>query len=103
MTKLERAKKIIEENIDDARLGIFDCANCSGDSTVRLNNDADFIVKICYDYEYFEVFGLSASDFEKLEKYYYASLIRRAELRYKKKSSPSVKTKKNEVGMKYEN
>lgn len=72
MTKLERAKKIIEKNIDDARLGIFDCANCSGDLTVRLNDDADLIVKICYGYEYFEVFGLSASDFEKLEKYYYA-------------------------------
>ena len=71
MTKLERAKNIIKENIDDARLGIFNCENCSGDPTVRLNEDTDFTVRICYDYEYFEVFGLSDSDFEKLEKYYY--------------------------------
>ncbi len=70
MTKLERAKKIIKENIDDARLGIFDFDNFSGGSTVRLNDDADFIVKICYDNEYFEVFGLSDLEFKELEEYY---------------------------------
>lgn len=31
------------------------------------------------------------------------SLVRREELRYKKKSLPSVKTEKNEDGVKYEN
>lgn len=70
MTKLERAKKIIEENINDASLGIFDCGNLAGDWMVDLNDDDDFKVKICYDYEYFEVFGLSDSEFEELKEYY---------------------------------
>ena len=37
---------------------------------VCLNDDVDLIVNICYDYEYFEVFGLSDSEFEELEEYY---------------------------------
>lgn len=70
MTKLERAKNIIKKNIYDASLGIFDCGNLAGDWMVDLNDDDDFKVKICYDYEYFEVFGLSDSEFEKLKEYY---------------------------------
>lgn len=70
MTKLERAKNIIKDNIEDASCGLFDCGNLVGDDMVLLNDDADLIVKICYDYEYFEVFGLSDSEFEKLKEYY---------------------------------
>lgn len=70
MTKLERAKNIIKDNIEDASCGLFDCGNLVGDEMVRLNDDADLIVKICYDYEYFEVFGLSDSEFTELEEYY---------------------------------
>lgn len=70
MTKLERAKNIIKDNIEDASCGLFNCGNLVGDVMVRLNDDADLIVKICYDYEYFEVFGLSDSEFTELEEYY---------------------------------
>lgn len=70
MTKLERAKTIIKDNIEDASLGLFNCGNLVGDEMVRLNDDVDLIVNICYDYEYFEVFGLSDSEFEELEEYY---------------------------------
>lgn len=70
MTKLERAKTIIKDNIEDASLGLFNCGNLAGDEMVCLNNDVDLIVNICYDYEYFEVFGLSDSEFEELEEYY---------------------------------
>lgn len=70
MTKLERAKNIIKDNIEDASCGLFDCGNLVGDEMVRLNDDADLIVNICYDYEYFEVFGLSDSEFYELEEYY---------------------------------
>lgn len=70
MTKLERAKNIIKDNIEDASCGLFNCGNLVGDVMVLLNDDADLTVKICYDYEYFEVFGLSDSEFTKLEEYY---------------------------------
>ena len=70
MTKLERAKEIIKDNIEDASLGLFDCGNLVGDWVVDLNDDDDFKIKICYDYEYFEVFGLSDSEFEELKEYY---------------------------------
>lgn len=68
--KLERAKQVIEENLDDARYGIFDSRNIVGDRMDNIYDEDGLSIDICYHYEYFEVFGLSASDFAKLEKFY---------------------------------
>lgn len=68
--KLERAKQVIEENLDDARYGIFDSRNVVGDPMDNIYDEDGLSIDICYHYGYFEVFGLSASDFAKLEKFY---------------------------------
>lgn len=70
MNKLEVAKKIIAENIDDARCGIFDTRNIVGDDMDTIYDSDDLTVDICYFWMYFEVFGLTDNEFAELEKYY---------------------------------
>ena len=70
MSKLEIAKKVIAENIDDAKCGIFDTRNIVGDFMENIYESEDLIIDICYGWAYFEVFGLTDSEFAELEKYY---------------------------------
>ena len=68
--KLEKAKQIIDQYYDRARHGIFDCIGCFGDDMYTIYSSDGLVIDICYDYEYFEVFGLSKDEFLELEKYY---------------------------------
>ena len=70
MTKLEKAKQIIEENFDDASYGIFDSRNWVGDPMVNIFDDDELQIDICYNYSYFEVFGLNETDFKELREFY---------------------------------
>ena len=70
MSKLEKAKEVIKENLKDARCGIFDCSGCASDTVIDIYKDANLVIRICYYYEYFEVFGLSTEEFAELEDYY---------------------------------
>jgi len=70
MNKLEIAKRIIKENIEDARCGIFDTRNIAGDTMETLYDSDDLTIDICYFWMYFEVFGLTKEEFEILERYY---------------------------------
>ena len=75
MSKLEIAKKVIAKYINDARCGIFDTRNIVGDFMENIYESEDLIIDICYGWAYFEVFGLTDSEFVELEKYY-KSLLR---------------------------
>lgn len=68
--KLEIAKNVIKENYAYAECGIFDCRNLVGDSMSTIYDEDGLQIEICYDYCYFEVFGLTDKEFEELEKYY---------------------------------
>ena len=70
MNKLDIAKKIIKENYKDADCGIFDSQNIVGDWMTNIYNDNGLAIDICYQYAYFEVFGLSDDEFDELEKFY---------------------------------
>lgn len=70
MSKLEKAKEIIKENISDADCGIYNCRGCMGDRMTNIHNEDGLCIDICYGYAYFEVFGLSVAEFEELQKYY---------------------------------
>ena len=70
MSKLQKAKEIIEEYANDAPCGIFDTRNFVGDTMREIYNDGELHIDICYHYQYFEVFGLSDIEFEELEKHY---------------------------------
>lgn len=70
MTKLEKAKKVIEHFYNEARCGIFNTRNLISDPMETIYKDSDVIIDICRPYEYFEVFGLSDEEFSELEKFY---------------------------------
>ena len=70
MSKLEKAKEVIKEYYDEARCGIFDSRNLVGDSMTNIYDEDGLCIDICYDYAYFEVFGLSTKEFVELENYY---------------------------------
>lgn len=70
MSKLTKAKEIIKENWKEADCGIFDCRNLIGDPMHTLYCEDGLRIDICYKYAYFEVFGLTYEEFEKLSEYY---------------------------------
>lgn len=69
-TKLEIAKRVIEEYFKEANCGIFNCRSWTGDQMVTIYDEAGLTIDICYYYSYFEVFGLSDEDFKELEGFY---------------------------------
>lgn len=69
-TKLEIAKQIIKENYHTANCGIFDCRGWAGDTMSVLYDDGGLRIDICYNYSYFEIFGLSYNDFAELKRFY---------------------------------
>jgi hypothetical protein len=70
MSNLEKAKEIVKENYRYARCGMFNTRNVVGDVMTNIYDENGLIVDICYDYMYFEVFGLSDNEFVELLKYY---------------------------------
>lgn len=67
---LDTAKRIIKENYADFSCGIFNTGNVVGDPMVTIYKDDSIRILGCYKYAYFEVFGLSNDDAEKLYDYY---------------------------------
>lgn len=67
---LDTAKRIIKEYYKMCDCGIFDCPNFAGDPMAVIYKDDSITILACFMYSYFEVFGLSNDDFEKLKEYY---------------------------------
>ena len=70
MMKLEKAKEIIAKNYNEGNCGIFDTRNMVGDWMTTIYADGELTIDICYDWNYFEVFGLSDDEFAELARYY---------------------------------
>lgn len=67
---LDTAKRIIRGKYKNFDCGIFNTCNIAGDPMVTIYEDDSLVILGCYNYSYFEVFGLSEDDFNKLEEYY---------------------------------
>ncbi len=65
MSELEEVKKVIKENYYIASCGLFFSRNIVGDSMTNIYCKKGIFVDICYEWEYFEVFGLDSV--QKLE------------------------------------
>ena len=72
MNNLEKAKEIIKEHYKDADCGIFNTRNWAGDVMTTIYDKDGLTVDICYNWSYYEVFGLSNDDFAELSKYYHS-------------------------------
>lgn len=70
LERLEQAKKVIDEYLEEARCGLFFTRNLAGDYMQTVYEDDEITIDICRGYEYFEVFGLTEIDEKELEKYY---------------------------------
>lgn len=70
MTRLDKAKNLIETYLKSATCGIFDSMNTVGDEMTTVYKDRELQIDICYFYEYFEVFGLTDAEFKELKRYY---------------------------------
>lgn len=67
---LDIAKKIIKKHYKEYDCGIFNTSNIAGDHMETIYEDDSIEILGCHYYSYFEVFGLSRDDFDKLEEYY---------------------------------
>ena len=70
MTRLDEVKQVIKMNCKNAMYGIFDTRNAAHDIMTTIYLDDNVQIDICYEYEYFEVFGLSDEEFSELAKFY---------------------------------
>jgi len=68
--KIDIAKNIILDNIGDACHGIFNTRNLVGDDMTTLYEEDGLQIDICYDWDYFEVFGLTYEEFAELKRWY---------------------------------
>ena len=67
----ERVKKCLDFLKSDKGYipasGVFNSRNLLGDKMTTIYNADSIKVDVCYDWDYIEVFGLSASEFEDLQ------------------------------------
>ena len=70
INNLEKAKKIVKAYYKFADCGIFNSRNVVGDRMRTIYKRDDLTIDICYEYLYYEVFGLSNVEFEELKRYY---------------------------------
>lgn len=70
--RLSDVMGVINRYIDQARHGIFFCGNSVGDIMRPIYKEKDIEVDICFEYEYFEVFGLTEEEQKRLENFYCA-------------------------------
>lgn len=70
MSKLDKCKDIIKSHFGAADCGIFNSRNIAGDPMETVYEDDGLQIDICYRYSYFEVFGLSPSEFDSLVEFY---------------------------------
>ena len=68
---LEPIKKIIKDNFENGKWGIYNTRNIAGDSMINLYNENGVQVDICMFWEYFEVFGLNKEEYEEIECFYH--------------------------------
>jgi hypothetical protein len=67
---VEKVKEVIENNIEDALCGIFDCRNVVGDPMETIYDEMGVRIEICRKWEYFEVFGLTDEELSEVESFY---------------------------------
>ena len=68
--ELEEVKKIIKEYYNKAPMGLFFSRNTANDAMTNIYNKNGIQIDICYNYAYFEVFGLNLPQQLELKNFY---------------------------------
>lgn len=66
----KKIKNLIKENFRDGDCGLFNTRNIAGDLMTNIFKGHFFALDICYNYSYFEIFGMNEEEFKELEEYY---------------------------------
>ena len=68
--EFEEVKKVIREHFNKAPCGLFFCRNTANDAMTNIYDKNGIQIDICYNWAYFEVFGLDLVQQVALKKYY---------------------------------
>ena len=69
--EIANLKKIIKLFYDPKfKGGLFNTRNVVGDKMTNIYISENMQLDICYEYDYFEVFGLTDEEFKDLQNYY---------------------------------
>ena len=68
--EFEEVKKVLKENIEEARCGLFFSKNDVGDPMTNLYIGKNFTVEVCWKWYYYEVFGCDIKEERELINYY---------------------------------
>lgn len=67
---LQIAMNVIYKYINFGDCGLYDNHNCVGDAMRTIYEDDNITIMLCERHNYFEVFGLTDEDFDKLHDFY---------------------------------
>lgn len=70
LSGLEEVKKIIKQHYNEADCGLYFCRNTAGDTMTHLYCKNGILIDICYEWSYFEVFGLDSVQQLELKEFY---------------------------------
>ena len=68
--RIDKIKNVIKNKYSDAACGLFFTSNWVGDPTSTIWKEDGVTIDICYEYEYFEVFGLTEEEENELLAFY---------------------------------
>ena len=70
VSRMDKVKDVIRNNYDDAMHGLFFTRNWIGDPMSTIWEEDGVTIDICYNYGYFEVFGLTEEEENELLAFY---------------------------------
>jgi len=70
VSRIDKVKDVIRNNHIDAMHGLFFTRNWIGDPMSTIWEEDGVTIDICYNYEYFEVFGLTEEEENELLAFY---------------------------------
>ena len=70
MARIDLVKEVIKDRYNDANCGLFFTRNWAGDSMATIWEEDGVTIDICYNYSYFEVFGLTEEEENELSRFY---------------------------------
>ena len=70
ISRMDKVKNVIRNNYINAICGLFFNRNWAGDHMSTIWEEDGVTIDICYNYEYFEVFGLTEEEENELLAFY---------------------------------
>ena len=70
ISRMDKVKNIIRNRYIDAQCGLFFNRNWAGDPMSTIWKEDGVTIDICYNYQYFEVFGLTEEEKNELLAFY---------------------------------